>query len=311
MVRSLVEFFKIPESVRIPGIWGPAYRLAIKLDNKSILKERLPKNPLNREKRDEILTVSLTSFPARIGTVHLAIKSLMLQSYKPDRIVLWLAEDQFPRGERELPDTLLALKEKGLEIRFCENLYGHKKYFVALQEQKENELVATFDDDIIYPPNALKKLIKCHKKFPDAIICNRAQALDYEKNGSVKDVGRWKTITSVGVRKRTFCLCPSTGGGCLYPYGALNAEAFDAEKIKTLALRADDQWILFMSVYSGTPIVKSVKYHKTFSVVQSSQEESLAAINILGAGYKQVMADLESAYPHTWRKILGEENDGV
>ena len=69
----------------------------------------------------------MTSYPARISYVHLAIKSLMLQSYKPDRIILWLAEEQFPT--KELPKELTDLCQYGLEIRFVEDLYGHKKYF--------------------------------------------------------------------------------------------------------------------------------------------------------------------------------------
>lgn len=47
---------------------------------------------LNTKKRDEHYTVSLTSFPARIEYIHIAIETLMRQSFKPDHIVLWLAQ---------------------------------------------------------------------------------------------------------------------------------------------------------------------------------------------------------------------------
>ena len=89
MNRNITEFLKIPEAVRVPYLGGKLYNLFNKMDNKSILKEKIPENPLNTEKRDEVVIVSLTSYPARISYVYLAIKSLMLQSYKPDRIILW------------------------------------------------------------------------------------------------------------------------------------------------------------------------------------------------------------------------------
>ena len=45
------------------------------------------------EKRDTRLIVSLTSFPARIKTVHQTINTLLRQTVKPDHIILWLSED--------------------------------------------------------------------------------------------------------------------------------------------------------------------------------------------------------------------------
>ena len=126
MIRRLTEAIKIPETVRIPLLGGWNYRLCNCIDNYSIKKEKI-KKPLNTKHRDIYITASLTSYPARIQYVHLAIKSLMLQSCKPDRIILWLADSQF--NNRQIPTTLSALEEYGLEIKWCDDLYGHKKYF--------------------------------------------------------------------------------------------------------------------------------------------------------------------------------------
>ena len=38
------------------------------------------------------IIVSMTSYPARINTVHLAIRSLLAQKVLPDKIVLWLCK---------------------------------------------------------------------------------------------------------------------------------------------------------------------------------------------------------------------------
>ena len=125
MNRNITEFLRFPEAVRIPLLGGILYRWFTKLDNNSIREEKLPKNPLNSEEREEQVIVSLTSYPARISYVHLAIKSLMLQSYKPDRIILWLAEEQFP--DKKLPKKLTDLCQYGLEIIWMQDIYGNKK----------------------------------------------------------------------------------------------------------------------------------------------------------------------------------------
>lgn len=45
--------------------------------------------------RKEAVIVSFISFPARIGTVHYAIRKLMNQTYRLDRIILWLSNREF------------------------------------------------------------------------------------------------------------------------------------------------------------------------------------------------------------------------
>ena len=304
MNRNITEFFKIPESIRVPILGGILYRLFTKLDNDSIRKEELPKEPLNSEVRQEKVIVSLASYPARIHCVHLAIKSLMLQTYKPDKIILWLAKAQFP--DKVLPQELIKLQDYGLEIRFCEtDVIGHKKYFFAVQEQEANELVVTFDDDIIYPKKTLERLIKVHRKFPNCVVCERGQVLNRQQ---LMMPGRWKTISSVGVKTPTYSMNPSPGSGCLFPYGAMHKDATNEEKLRELALRADDVWNMFMCVSNSTRMIKTRKYHKIFSLISTSQNEQLATGNVGGSNYSIVMEKLIREYPKAWERILTDKD---
>lgn len=305
MFRNFTEFIKIPESIRIPVLGGIWYRLITELENKSIQREKIPENPLNKEKRDIKITVSLTSFPARIEYVHLAIKSLMLQSVKPDRIILWLAKDQFP--DKMLPSQLTELQKYGLEICWTVNIYGHKKYFNSLKEQVENEVVITYDDDLIYPPNSIKKLIKTYKKHPSCIICNRAQALCYDNNGNIKNPGRWDTISNIGLHRSSFQLCPSTGGGCLYPFKTINLNLLDQEMIEETALKGDDLWIMFIAAQSETMFIKTCKYHKSFSTISGSQSTQLSTGNLINDEYIDTLDALIKIFPNAWNRILTDK----
>ena len=304
MNRNITEFFQIPESVRVPVLGGILYRWFTKLDNKSIQAEKIPKNPLNTEEREEKVIVSLTSFPARIAFVHLAIKSLMLQSCKPDRIILWLAEEQFPT--KELPKNLTDLCEYGLEIIWMHDIYGHKKYFYPILNQRDNEVVITYDDDIIYSKNSIKRLMKTHKKFPGCLVCDRGQIIDFK---TLDNPGRWKPHSSRGVKKPTFSMNPSPGGGCLIPYGAFYHDAINEEKIRSLAYKNDDLWYMFMCAQQGTKMVKTRKNHRTFSLIAGSQTVQMATENVAGNKNAEIMVGLKKAYPLAWERINSAKDE--
>jgi hypothetical protein len=303
MNRRLTEKLKFPESIRIPYFGGVSCRYFSKLDNKIIAASKIPAQPLNQEKRDIIVTASLTSFPARINYVHLAIKSLMLQSYKPDRIILWLANEQFP--DHDLPANLTDLEKCGLEIKWCDNLYGHKKYYYCIAQQKENEVVITFDDDIIYPIDAIKRLVAKHREFPNCLVCERAQSLPKNKV-NFYNVGRWNTISDVALSKPSNSVCPSTGGGYLIPYGAYPQHMLKKELIVKYALKNDDMWCMFMAAENGVGFIKTRKYHKIFSLVAGSQAVQLATENVVKNASEIDFKKLMEAYPEAYTRIISD-----
>ena len=287
----------------MPYFGGVLYRYFTKLDNKIIAESEIPAQPLNREKRDILVTASLTSFPARIEYVHLAIKSLMQQSYKPDRIILWLANAQFP--DRTLPKNLTDLENYGLEIKWCDDLYGHKKYFYCIQQQKENEVVITFDDDIIYPIDAIKRLVAKHREFPRCLVCERAQSVPKRSN-DFYNVGRWDTISNVALKTPSYSVCPSTGGGYLIPYGAYPQHMLDKELILKYALKNDDMWCMFMAAENKVRFIKTRKYHRSFTVINASQSVSLGQQNILQSNSEADFRKLKEAYPEAYGRILSD-----
>lgn len=301
MNRRIIEFLKIPESIRIPYFGGVSYRFFSKLENKIVSACKIPEEPLNKEKRDIFVTASLTSFPARIEYVHLAIKSLMLQSYKPDRIVLWLANEQF--SDHILPENLTNLEKYGLEIKWCDDLYGHKKYFYCIKEQKENEVVITFDDDIIYPIDCIKRLIAKHKQYPGCLVCERAQTVPRNKRISY-NVGRWDTISDIALKKPSNSVCPSTGGGYLIPYNSYPIKMLDKDLIRKYALKNDDMWCMFMAAENSVKFIKTRKYHRIFSPVLGSQISSLSVVNVLQNGSENDFVKLKKAYPDAYRRIF-------
>ncbi|MFY0483510.1 hypothetical protein ACI6PS_12995 [Flavobacterium sp. PLA-1-15] len=223
------------------------------------------------------VVVSLTSFPARINTVHLTIKSIMNQTCKPQRVVLWLAEEQFPDQEQGLPKQLLELKEKGLEIEFCEDLRPHKKYFYTFRKFPNNSIV-TIDDDIFYPIDTLEKLFALNQKEPNCIIANRVREIGFEER-SLTAYRDWK-INQVYNSEPSKRLFPTGVGGILYKPSFFDDGLFNVENIKKICLNADDVWLKANSLKNNIPVVFTNYYFYPFIEIPNSQESSLYSINV-------------------------------
>lgn len=253
---------------------------------------------INSECRNEYITVSLTSFPKRIEAVELTIKSLLNQTYKPDEIQLWLAECQF---KNKVPENLLPLIDLGVDIKFCDDLKSHKKYYYALKEQKDN-LVITVDDDLLYPENLIETLLEKHKKFPNSIVCYRTKTIHINEDGFDK-YSTWECISNTGIKRPSLFLMPSTGAGTLYPPNALDKRCFDKELLQKYALTADDIWIKFMSMLQGTAIIKTHKNCRYLSEIHIKNNERLTDDNVYSGGNDDCIKKLDKLFPEVRMKL--------
>lgn len=267
--------------------------------------EGLDHDTLKKSKpiQDDSVIVSMTTFPARIGYVHLAIKSLLNQTVKPGKIILWLSKEQF--RDVEIPEHLQKLCEYGLEIRYCEeDLLAHKKYYYAMREFP-NHVIVTYDDDIIYPEDSLEKLLRMHDQHPKAIICNRGREIKVE-NGEMAAYRYWKVSGRVPAGKPCYRVMASTGAGTLYPPHCMPEETFDIEKIRQLALTADDLWMKAMSIKGQIPVVKSQTRCKALCLSKSKQKVTLAHRNVDQNLNDRVMQDLLEYYPEVRQVLLDD-----
>lgn len=239
----------------------------------------LPKTALCVDKDSNVI-VSLTSFPARIEVVYLSIRSILCQTKRPKKIVLWLSNEQFPNGEEGLPKSILELRERGLEIEFCEDIKAHKKYFFAFRKYPEY-FIATIDDDIIYPTDLLETLWKTHITFPNAVVANRVRYMDMDNN-NFNPYRTWRVNKSPfkAPSKRVF----STGaGGVLYQPRFFQKTFFDVEGIIKTNCRNDDIWLKAGQIANDVPVVFTDYYFKQFIEIPGSQEESLFSTNVFEA----------------------------
>ena len=207
---------------------------------------------LTKEKRSPNLIVSLTSYPERIKTIYKTINTLLTQTTKPDKLILWLADTQFPNFEKDLPRELLNLKELGLEIRWCEDLKSYKKLVPALKEFPD-DIIVTADDDILYDSDWLEDLYKSYLENNNFLITNRARLLEL-KNQEIRIIPR-AIVEEIEFIKPSFLNQFYGGAGCLYPPHCLNSDVYDSNKFLKLLPTNDDVYFWAMAVLNKTKIL--------------------------------------------------------
>lgn len=200
---------------------------------------------------DHEVIVSLTSFGKRIYDAHLAIESIMQGSVKPNRIILWLAEDEF-RG-KPLPSTLKRQQQRGLEIAFCKDIRSYKKLIYTLQQNPE-ACIITIDDDLVYEYDIVERLIISHLENPSAICACRMHKMTLDSAGHPLSYLHWEhRIHSSEPSPLNFS---TGGGGTLYPPQSLSDEVSNEDVFTKICPTADDVWFYAMALLQGTAVIK-------------------------------------------------------
>lgn len=210
-------------------------------------KIKLNSSGINIERREIKVIVSLTSYPGRINVVHKTIKTLLNQSYKPDKVILWLADTQFP--DRIIPGNLKELIPFGLSIKWCDDIKSYKKLVPTL-EMFPNDIIVTADDDNYYSENWLEKLVDSYKLYPRAISAHKVTKFIWKNNSWQWEAGGREYYDSPSFLNKLVGV-----GGVLYPPNSLYKDIADRNLFMKLAPTNDDQWFWFMAILKETPVV--------------------------------------------------------
>ena len=237
------------------------------------------------------LVVSLTSYPKRFDVTARTLQCLLTQTVQPDRVVLWVAHQDYPL----LPPSILALQDDGLEIRETKDYKAYKKIIPSL-EAFPNAYVCTADDDLYYEARWLEKLTEEAAHAPDLITCFRAHEIAADNQGAFLPYDDWHLDTAF--RGISPALFPTGCGGILYPPGALAPEVCDAGLFMRLCPQNDDIWLFWMARRAGTRH-KTIAQRHNIVCWAGSQEVGLYQYNVMQHGNDtqiQAMA-AEFGYP--------------
>lgn len=210
----------------------------------------IKKFPMFMEFQQTLPIVSLTSHHERVKYVHIAINSILKNSYIPYKIVLVLFKDDIKNISIEL-QTLI--NNKSIELIVVDDdLKPHTKYFYTMLKYKENPII-TIDDDCEYPCDLIESLMKSYNKFPNCVSARRVHRVKYKQDGTIDLYKTWnfdcKTITTPSLD------IMATGvGGVLYPPDILKITKNNISDIKKF-ITVDDIYLYFLERKTNTKIV--------------------------------------------------------
>lgn len=227
------------------------------------------------------LIVSLTSYPPRFGSLHLVLRSLLNQTVRADRVILWLDEGD----DQKLPADIAAL---GVEIRICPNWRSYKKIVPTLLEAPDAYIV-TADDDVYYGPDWLAGLVA---QAGEGVASHRAHRVTLA-GGVPQSYGDWQR--NIAAPDAGPLIFPTGVGGVLYAPGVFHPDVTDAALFTQLAPSADDVWLYWMHRLAGS---RPVKIGGRFRITEwpGTQAQNLRGSNLAGDGNDRAVQAMVQAY---------------
>ena len=208
------------------------------------------------------IIVSLTSYPARLDSAFFVVKSMLNQTVRPNKVILYLFKGQFDIDKVEKYKRNEFENNSIFEIHWVEdNLMAHKKYYYAFQEYP-NDLIITVDDDFEYPLTLIEELFANYEKYPRTVIARRVHKIVFEDDQNISEYKYWLHEYTKEIGDVRFDLFATNGGGTLFPPHIFGTELFNKKIIMDNVLYADDIWLKIMELYYEIPTVCVVDEYK-------------------------------------------------
>lgn len=187
--------------------------------------------------REVPIIISISSLRENFSILPIIIYSLLNQSLKPDKIILWLDEEY--QDMANIPYEITQFAKNGLEFRFKKNLGDYTKTIYAMEEFY-NSIIVTASDKIYYPANWLKNLYLSYISHPNDIHVHGAFNAKINKS--------FKYWDKVKKEAADFLFLPLSDMGILYPPKCFGKEAFRRELFLKKHIINDNLWFWVMSI---------------------------------------------------------------
>lgn len=260
----------------------------------------------NREARDPLLSpdgpvVSLTTYEPRWHSVHYTIESIGSGRLRPSRMVLWVAPSVLDSGT---PVPLQRQVARGLEIRTCEDLGPHKKYYAMVNEGASARDLVTADDDVLYWSDWLDGLAAAAQRHPGMVHAHRASVMSFDDAGCFLPYRQWAPCRST----RPSALHFFTGvGGVLYPPRMQEALRRAGDGFRECCPRADDIWLNAVAWRNGILVRQTRVFSPQLFEVPGTRAHGLAQDNREGGGNDRQLAATYTAEERAQLHALARE----
>jgi hypothetical protein len=162
------------------AVGGIAYGLFARLEARNPLWELAYERSLRRRDLRELdaeaalrsrtdVVVGLTTIPARMPYLAPTLKSLLLQSVLPERVVVHVPWRSRREGvEYQVPDELTGLRV--VQVVRCDDFGPATKVLPTLLSADADRRIVAVDDDQIYRPSLIADLVAASDAHPDSAV---------------------------------------------------------------------------------------------------------------------------------------------
>jgi hypothetical protein len=246
---------------------------------------RIRKNITLSPVKDDSTIVSLTSYGKRVnGSALYTIYSLLKQNIRPDRVVLWLNEDEY--NDDNITSDIRFLFDYGLDVRYAKDIRSYTKIIHSLKMFPDKHII-TADDDIYYTKNFVEEFVNAHRLHPKAIITGFAKDPILDTNNNLKTYSDWPEYHHVpaSFEYDKMKILPLGWAGVFYPSHVFDEEVTNEAVFTTLCPKADDIWLYIMGIRSGAEkrflSASRISYYQTDLLRQYLTRDRLTATNRL------------------------------
>jgi hypothetical protein len=257
----------------------------------------------------------MTSYPRRINGIAATLKTLLNQTFRFDRLVLALASGDFPKREKDLPPELLSLLSDRFSILWTDDDYKSANKLIPALKEYPDDVIITFDDDILYSETIAERLVNMHRDNPGqytyGLLTQRFNLYPKHKFISHMNDERWESwichdYPSYFNSQLGVC-------GVLYPPNSLHKDVFDNALRSRLCPFDDDIWFWIQSIRAGTKMIGNIK---SFAYREDNRrrENTISGLYFMhgstGSTDKAVKDSLRH-YPEIYDKLDDERNHVV
>jgi len=221
-----------------------------------------------------MITVTMTSLPNRLHIAQYALKSIELQTLQPDRVVINIDKNQFNKESQVRDQFLISLDWEKIDINLTDDIGPHTKLLPVLRTARDNNPIVTIDDDIIYSPWFLERIIRCGDVNRDCVVCGRAREIRRNIFGGYQAYLRWPNLSTY---KKDINLLPLGVGGVLYRRSFFSDETLFNGELVSSAPHADDLTFKVLGYLNNVNVVfdpniyeGSMEIHHSFSLMYNN-----------------------------------------
>ena len=239
------------------------------------------------------LTISLTTTIARLPFLEKTIQTLLMQSYRPSSIHIYI--------ESEFLNTLrvrISQFEKW-NVRTFPGISGIRaanKLIPELLSGNPSPLIIYLDDDVIYPRNLVRSMLKTFEKFGgNVVVANWVQMCQFTKSGEIQSYEKWTDIRKCSFK--IYGAIPLGVGGVMIPRNLAPESLYELQELIKCTASNDDLWYFTHLSLAKVPIVLNVRKQRIPILWRGSQENALWKENVNQGGNDRNMKLLLEHYP--------------